>query len=110
MCIVGNTRKAGDLWIKSTRTTMSIKKKKKKAPEQEMVQFIKPLSKIKVKKRAVGGIQVLHSKTPLTWKIVFCHMTVCSVLMGFTKKTKTTGKASARTQSFNHPSRIRKVK
>lgn len=53
MCIVGNTRKAGDLWIKSTRTTVSLKKKKKniKAPEQEMVQFIKPLSKIKVTKR-----------------------------------------------------------
>lgn len=53
-----------------------------------MVQFIKPLSKIEVTKRCVKGrkgrrgggwgIQVLHSKTSLTWKILVI-MVVCSV-------------------------------
>lgn len=84
--------------------------KKKKAPEQEMVQFIKPLSNIKVTKRGPWeGFKFYTPRHLSRGRLFFCHMTVCSVLMGFTKKKKKHWEGNSQ-NSFNHPSRIRKVK
>lgn len=93
MCIVGNIRKAGDLWIKSTRTTVSLKKTKKTSRAGNgLVHQNTFQNKSQKEGRGRDSSFTLQDISHVEDCLFFCNMTVCSVLMGFTKKQKKTKK------------------